>query len=109
MTVSDNARDTPPASETAALDIGADNLVACATTTDEQCLYEGRELFQQFRETAREVARLQSKLEDGQYGSKRIRRLYQKRTRRRDHAQHCVETYWNDSMRMTWIQCTLVA
>ncbi len=90
VTVSDDARDTPLAEEKAALDIGANNLVACTTTTGEQYLYEGRELFQRFRETTREIARLQSKLENGQYSSKRIRRLYRKRTRRRDHAQEAL-------------------
>ncbi len=89
-TVSKDARATPLASEEAALDIGANNLVACTTTTGEQYLYEGRGLFQGFRKTTREIARLQSKLEDGQYSSKRIRRLYRKRTRRRDHAQEAL-------------------
>ncbi|MDR5657718.1 transposase [Halodesulfurarchaeum sp. HSR-GB] len=89
VTVSD-ARDTPLADEKAALDIGANNLVACTTTTGEQYLYEGRELFQRFRETTREIARLQSKLEEGRYSSERIRRLYRKRTRRRDHAQEAL-------------------
>jgi putative transposase len=90
VTVSDETRDTPLADEKAALDIGANNLVACTTTTGEQYLYEGRELFQRFRDTTREIARLQSKLEDGQYSSERIRRLYRKRTRRRDHAQEAL-------------------
>ncbi|SDF97334.1 RNA-guided endonuclease InsQ/TnpB family protein [Halorientalis regularis] len=89
VTITD-ARDTPLASETAALDIGANNLVACTTTTGEQYLYEGRELFQRFRETTREIARLQSKLPEGQYSSERIQRLYRKRTRRRDHAQEAL-------------------
>jgi len=89
VTITD-ARDTPLASETAALDIGANNLVACTTTTGEQYLYDGHELFHRFRETTREIARLQSKLEDGRYSSKRIRRLYRKRTRRRDHAQEAL-------------------
>jgi len=89
VSVSD-ARATPLASEKAALDIGANNLVACTTTTGEQYLYEGRDLFQRFRETTREIARLQSKLEDGRYSSERIRRLYRKRTRRRDHAQEAL-------------------
>jgi putative transposase len=87
VTVSDDVRDTPLASEKAALDIGANNLVACTTTTGEQYLYAGRDLFDRFRETTREIARLQSKLPEGRYSSKRIRRLYRKRTRRRDHAQ----------------------
>jgi putative transposase len=90
VTVSGETRDTPLADEKAALDIGANNLVACTTTTGEQYLYEGRKLFQRFRDTTREIARLQSKLEEGRYSSKRIRRLYRKRTRRRDHAQEAL-------------------
>ncbi|MDS0283878.1 RNA-guided endonuclease InsQ/TnpB family protein [Haloarcula onubensis] len=90
VTVSDGTRDTPLASEKAALDIGANNLVACTTTTGQQYLYEGRRLFDRFRQTTREIARLQSKLEAGRYSSKRIRRLYRKRTRRRDHAQEAL-------------------
>jgi putative transposase len=89
VTVTD-ARATPLADEKAALDIGANNLVACTTTTDEQYLYEGRSLFDRFRETTREIARLQSKLREGRYSSERIQRLYQKRTRRRDHAQEAL-------------------
>ena len=91
-----------------ALNIGANNLVACTTTTGEHYLYEGCELFQRFRETTREIARLQSKLperrslsesrktkssgrlREGRYSSERIRRLYQKRTRRRNHAQEAL-------------------
>jgi putative transposase len=76
----------PLAAETAALDIGANNLVACTTTVSQQYLYEGRDLFKRFRDTTQEIARLQSKLPEGRYSSKRIRSLYQRRTRRRDHA-----------------------
>ena len=90
VTVSDDARETPLADHKAALDIGANNLVACTTTTGQQYLYEGRELFQRFRDTTREIARLQSKLREGRYSSERIRRLYRKRTRRRDHAQEAL-------------------
>ncbi|MFC6977098.1 RNA-guided endonuclease InsQ/TnpB family protein [Halomicroarcula sp. GCM10025709] len=90
VTVSDDARDTPLADEMAALDIGANNLVACTTTTGEKYLYEGRKLFDRFRQTTREIARLQSKLREGRYSSNRIRRLYRKRTRRRNHAQEAL-------------------
>ncbi|SHG58125.1 IS200/IS605 family transposase [Halobaculum gomorrense] len=84
----DNSRLAQPlADETAALDIGANNLVACTTTTGQQLLYEGRDLFDRFRETTREIARLRSLLDDEQYSSHRIRSLYRRRTRRRDHAQ----------------------
>jgi len=41
------------------------NLVACSTTTGNQYLYDGRELFGRFRETTDEIARLQSKLPRG--------------------------------------------
>ena len=87
VTVPDSRQDSPLASHEAALDVGANNLVACTTTTGQQYLYEGRELFARFRETTEEIARLQSKLREGRYSSRRIRRLYRKRTRRRDHAQ----------------------
>jgi putative transposase len=90
VTVSEDARATPLADETAALDIGANNLVACTTTTGQQYLYKGRDLFDRFRGTTREIARLQSKLEEGRHSSERIRRLYRKRTRRRDHAQEAL-------------------
>ena len=78
---------TPLVDESAALDIGANNLVACTTTTGEQFLYSGCDQFEQFRETTREIARLQAKLSEGRYSSERIRRLYRNRTERRDHAQ----------------------
>jgi len=87
VTVPDSQQDSPLASEEAALDVGANNLIACTTTTGQQYLYEGRDLFDHFRETTDEIARLQSKLREGRYSSNRIRQLYQKRTRRRDHAQ----------------------
>jgi len=107
-TVSDDARTTPLAAEKAALDIGANNLVACTTTTGGQYLYEGRNLFQRFRDTTREIARLQSKLEDGRYSSERIRRLYRKRTRRRDHAQEAlcrdlIERLYDDGVESVYI------
>ncbi|WP_224448638.1 RNA-guided endonuclease InsQ/TnpB family protein [Haloprofundus salilacus] len=87
VTIDDSRLASPLASEEAALDIGANNLVACTTTTGTQLLYEGRDLFERFRESTREIARLQSLLEDGRYSSHRIRRLYDRRTKRRDHAQ----------------------
>jgi putative transposase len=86
VTIDTSRLDSPLASHEAALDIGANNIVACTTTTGQQYLYEGRDLFERFRDTTREIARLQSLLEDGRYSSHRIRQLYRRRTRRRDHA-----------------------
>lgn len=81
VTVDDSRLDSPLADESAALDVGANNIVACTTSTGERLLYEGRDLFDRFRETTFEIARLQSLLEDGRYSSHRIRRLYRRRTR----------------------------
>jgi putative transposase len=90
VTIPDSRQDSPLASHEAALDVGANNLVACTTTTGQQYLYDGRDLFDRFRETTGEIARLQSKLREGRYSSRRIRRLYRKRTRRRDHAREAL-------------------
>ena len=72
--------------EAAALDLGANVLVACTTTTEEQYLYSGQTPFEQFRKTTTEIGAAQTKLPDGQHSSQRIKRLYRKRSRRRDHA-----------------------
>jgi len=77
----------PTADETAALDIGANNIVACTVSTGEQYLYEGRDLFERFRDTTQRIADLQSQLHEGRYSSTQIDSLYRRRTRRRDHAQ----------------------
>jgi putative transposase len=87
VTINNSRLAHPLASEEAALDLGANNLVACSTTTGQQYLYEGRDLFERFRETTHEIAHLQSLLVDGRYSSHRIRSLYDRRTKRRDHAQ----------------------
>ncbi|MDS0475689.1 transposase [Natrinema sp. 1APR25-10V2] len=87
VTVDESQRDSPLAEESAALDIGANNLVACTTTTDQQYLYEGRDLFERFRETTMDIASYQSKLDDQRRSTARIARLYRKRTARRNHAQ----------------------
>ncbi|CCQ36042.1 IS1341-type transposase ISNamo21 [Natronomonas moolapensis 8.8.11] len=80
-------RNSPLASHEAALDVGANNLVACTTTTGQQYLYEGRELFAHFRDTTEEIAHYQSMLDNQRRTSKRIDSLYRQRTERRNHAQ----------------------
>jgi putative transposase len=85
--INDSRLDSPLASHEAALDVGANNLVACTTTTGSRLLYDGRELFERFRETSKQIAHYQSLLEDQRKSSERIDRLYRKRTNRRDHAQ----------------------
>lgn len=75
VTVSDSRQDSLLADEAAALDVGADNLVACTTTTSKRYLYTGRDLFARFHETTEEIARLQSKLPDRRESSKRMCRF----------------------------------
>ncbi|MEF8843054.1 MAG: transposase, partial [Haloarculaceae archaeon] len=108
VTVDDSRLAQPLADETAALDIGANTLVACTTTTGQQLLYEGRALFDRFRETTREIGRLQSLLEDGRYSSHRIRRLYDRRTKRRDHARDAlardlIERLYDDGVSTVYV------
>jgi len=87
VTIDSSRLDSPLASHEAALDVGANNLVACTVSTGSQYLYDGRDLFDKFRETTERIAHYQSLLEDQRKSSKRIDRLYRKRTNRRDHAQ----------------------
>ncbi|ELY98852.1 IS1341-type transposase (TCE32) [Natrialba chahannaoensis JCM 10990] len=79
VTVDDSRLDSPLADESAALDIGVNNIVACTTTTGQQYLYEGRDLFERFRETTQRIVELQSKLDNQHRTSKRIDRLYRRR------------------------------
>jgi putative transposase len=53
----------------------------------EQYVCDGRKLFDRFSHTIRDLARLQSKRQEGRYSSERIRWMCRERTRRRDHAQ----------------------
>ncbi|MFD1586767.1 RNA-guided endonuclease InsQ/TnpB family protein [Halorientalis brevis] len=86
VTVPDDRQDSPLAHQTAALDLGVNTLVACTTSGGQQYRYNGKPLFERFRETTEHIADLRAKLPDDQPTSRRIRRLYRKRTRRRDHA-----------------------
>jgi putative transposase len=86
MTASDEAQATPMGSNVAALDFGANILVACTTTVGDLYCYSRQEPFRQFRETTERIADARAKLPAGQHTSTRIQRLYRKRSRRRDHA-----------------------
>ncbi|UTF55897.1 RNA-guided endonuclease InsQ/TnpB family protein [Natronosalvus rutilus] len=108
VTIDSSRLDSPLASEEAALDVGANNLVACTTTTGSQYLYDGRNLFKEFRETTERIAHYQSLLEDQRKSSKRIDRLYRKRTNRRNHAQDSlvrdlVERLYGEGVSMLYV------
>lgn len=86
VTVPEAEQESPTGSDVAALDVGANVLVACTTTAGDQYWYSGHEPFRQFRETTRRIADAKSKLPADQHTSTRISRLYRKRSRRRNHA-----------------------
>lgn len=72
---------------TAAVDIGANNLVACTVSTGQQRLYHARPEFERFRRTTERIAALQERLSYGEWSSRHIRRLYRRRTERVSHLQ----------------------
>lgn len=71
----------------AAVDVGANNLVAVTTTTGHQRVFHARPLFERFHQYTERIAELQAKLPDGKYSSRLIETLYNKRSAHRDHAQ----------------------
>jgi len=108
VTVSDDARATPLADETAALDIGANNLVACTTTTGSQYLYCGSHPFKQFRETTERIAELKAELDDQRRTSERIDSLYNTMYGRRNHVQDAlvralVERLYNEGVSTVFV------
>lgn len=68
-----------------ALDIGVNNIVACTTSDGEQYLFDGKKEYREFREATEMIAEYQSKLPEERDSSRKIKRLYRKRTCRRNH------------------------
>lgn len=87
VAVNQSALETSLGETEAAVDIGANNLVACSTSGGSQYLFEGRPLFDQYRVITEHIAVLAGKLPERRRSSRRIKRLYRKRTRQRNHAQ----------------------
>lgn len=72
---------------TAALDVGANNMLALVTSHGETSVYHARPEFERFQQLSDRIAELQSDLPDDRYTSKRIQRLYDERGQKRDHAR----------------------
>lgn len=96
VTVSNNETDgvadtctssTVSGTEEAAVDLGANNLAAVTTTTGRQYLYEGRDLFDEFRHFTEEIAEHQTALPGEQTWSEKAARLYCRKYDQRDHAR----------------------
>ncbi|WP_458210477.1 RNA-guided endonuclease TnpB family protein [Haladaptatus sp. NG-SE-30] len=71
----------------AAIDVGTNNTLAIVTTTGETAVYHARPEFDQFHVLSGLIAELQSVLPDGKYTSKRIQRVYDERSQKRDHSR----------------------
>jgi putative transposase len=73
---------------TAAIDVGANNTLAIVTSTGDTAVCHARPEFEQFKLYSERIAALQSELPDEQYSSKRIQRLYDERSRKRDNSRN---------------------
>ncbi|WP_440590502.1 transposase [Natrarchaeobius versutus] len=79
--------ETENTTHSAAIDVGANNTLAIVTTTGETAVYHARPEYERFRELSGQIAELQSALPDDRYTSNRIQRLYDDRSRKRDHSR----------------------
>ncbi|MCD2205200.1 transposase [Halobacterium sp. KA-6] len=73
--------------QSAAIDVGANNTLAIVTVTGDTAVYHARPLIEQFHRYSEQIAVLQSELPDDRYSSWRIQRRYDERGRKRDHAR----------------------
>ena len=79
---------TENTTQAAAIDVGANNTLALVTASGETAVYHARPEFVRFQRYSERIARLQSQLPDDEYTSHRIKRLYDTRSRRRDHSRN---------------------
>ena len=75
------------ATQSAAIDVGANNTLAIVTSQGETAVYHARPLFKQFQQYTEQIAALQSELPADRYTSHRIQRLYDERGEKRDHSR----------------------
>ena len=79
--------DSENATHAAAIDVGANNTLAIVTDHGETAVYHARPEFDRFQRLSERIAERQSQLPDNQYSSRRIDRLYDERSRKRDHSR----------------------
>ncbi len=79
--------DTENTTRSAAIDVGANNTLAVVTETGETAVYHARPEFKRFQSYSERIATLQSELPEEAYTSSRIKRLYDARSRTRDHSR----------------------
>ncbi len=71
--------------QAAAIDVGANNTLAVVTEGGETAVYHARPDFNRFQSYSERIATLQSELPENKYTSHRIKRLYDERSRKRNH------------------------
>ena len=79
--------DTENTTQAAAIDVGANNTLAVVTEDGDTAVYHARPEFERFQRYSQRIATLQSKLREDEYTSHRIQRLYDERSRKRDHSR----------------------
>jgi len=72
----------------AAIDVGANNTLAVVTEGGDTAVYHARPEFERFQTQSIRIATLQSTLPADQWTSDRIRRIYDDRSRKRDHSRN---------------------
>jgi putative transposase len=78
---------TENTTRSAVIDVGANNTLAVVTDTGATAVYHARPEFERFQTQTERIATLQSKLPDEQYTSTQIQRVYDQRSRQRDHSR----------------------
>jgi len=73
--------------QSAAIDVGANNTLAVVTGQGDTAVYHARPEFERFQKQSKRIATLQSELPNDQYTSKQIQRVYDDRSRQRDHGR----------------------
>jgi putative transposase len=71
----------------AAIDVGANNTLAVVTDQGDTAVYHARPEFERFQQQSERIALLQAGLPDDQYMSELIQRVYDERSRHRDHSR----------------------
>jgi putative transposase len=79
--------DSENTTQSAAIDVGANNTLAVVTETGDTAVYHARPEFDRFQRQSERIATLQAELPDDQYTSELIQRVYDERSRQRDHSR----------------------
>jgi len=79
--------DSENTTQAAAIDVGANNTLAIVTEDGDSAVYHARPEFERFQTQSERIATLQSELPDDQWTSNRIKRIYDDRSRKRDHSR----------------------